>query len=243
MPYRRLPNTDNARLKALDTAFSKGKELPPFKLAFSQGTLQKLSSIIPAYKTALSENKNTYTLQLEKNKNFHKYQKKAKLYVSHFIQVVNMAIHRGDLAADARTYFGLEKEEKKLPDLNCEQELLTWGQRLIDGEQQRRMKGYPPITNPTIALVKVHLDNFRDAYNNMVNLKKRNNLAQENINTKREQVDQLIQQLWNEVEDTFSDLPEELRREKAGEYGLVYVFRKNELNQINLLKAARFEVN
>ena len=42
MPYRRLPNTDVARLRALRIAFEKGKELPPFQLAFSQTTLQKI---------------------------------------------------------------------------------------------------------------------------------------------------------------------------------------------------------
>lgn len=36
MPYRRLPNTDAARLKALRNALTKGEEIPPFKLAFPQ---------------------------------------------------------------------------------------------------------------------------------------------------------------------------------------------------------------
>jgi hypothetical protein len=239
MPYRRLPNTDIARLKAMEVAFVKGKELPPFKLAYNQGTLQKLRSILPAYETALSEYKNAYNLQLEKNKRFHKYQKKARLYVSHFIQVVNMAIHRGELSPSTRNYFQLDEDDKKLPSLSSEEEIIEWGTKLIEGEQKRRMKGMSPITNPTTALVKVQMDKFLEAYTNMKNLRKRNNFAQENLNKKREQVDQLIQQLWNEVEDTFNDLPEDLRRNKAIEYGLVYVFRKNELNQIDLLKAAK----
>lgn len=243
MPYRRLPNTDNARLKAMEVAFVKGKELPPFKLAFNQGTLQKLSAILPAYETALSEYKNAYNLQLEKNKHFHKYHKKAKLYISHFIQVVNMAIHRGELSPSTRSFFSLNEYDRKLPSLSTESEIIEWGNKLIEGEQKRRMKGMSPITNPTIALVKVQMDKFHEAYNNMINLRKRNSFAQKNLNSKREQVDQLIQQLWNEVEDTFNDLPEELKRDKAGEYGLVYVFRKNELNQINLVNAAQLNVS
>ena len=31
MPYRRLPNTDAARLKALKIALEKGEEVPPHK--------------------------------------------------------------------------------------------------------------------------------------------------------------------------------------------------------------------
>jgi hypothetical protein len=243
MPYRRLPNTDNARLKAMEIAFIKGKELPPFKLAYHQGTLQKLQATLPSYETALSEYKNAYNLQIEKNKQFHKYQKKVRLYISHFIQVVNMAILRGELSPTTRGFFQLDEDDKKLPSLSSDEEIIEWGNKLIEGEQKRRMKGMSPITNPTIALVKVQMEKFLEAYNNMNNLRKRNSFAQDNLNAKREQVDQLIQQLWNEVEDTFNDLPEDLRRDKAGEYGLVYVFRKNELNQIDLVKAAQLNVS
>ena len=42
MPYRRLPNTDNARIKAMKRAHELGTDLPPFKLAFSQGIFQKI---------------------------------------------------------------------------------------------------------------------------------------------------------------------------------------------------------
>ncbi len=238
MPYRRLPNTDSARFKALKTALRKGRELPPFKLAFSQGTYQRIQSIIPSYETLLSESKNTYGLQLEKNKVFHKQLKKVKVYCSHFIQVVNMAIARGELPAATRTYFCLDEDVKKMPSLNTDEDVLEWGKKLIDGEQQRKMKGLNPITNPTIAIVQVHYDNFLEAYHHQNNLKKRTNLAQENLCRKREEADQLIQQLWNEVENTFRDLPEDLKRQKASEYGVAYVYRRNEMgSSIDLLKA------
>ena len=165
MPYRRLPNTDSARFKALNTALKKGRDLPPFKLAFSQSTFQKIQALIPSYETLLSESKNTYNLQLEKNKMFHKQLRKAKVYCSHFIQVVNIAIARGELPATTRTYFSLDEDERKMPALNSEEDVIEWGQKLIDGEQQRKMKGLNPITNPTIAVVKVHYENFMEAYN------------------------------------------------------------------------------
>ena len=61
MPYRRLPNTDVARLRALRTAYTIGKELPPFKLAFSQSTLQKIQSFLPSFEKILLECKHAYT--------------------------------------------------------------------------------------------------------------------------------------------------------------------------------------
>ena len=173
MPYRRLPNTDNARLKALKIAFEKGKSLPPFKLSFSQGTLQRIQAFLPGYENALSEHKTAYNLQLEKSKSLNKAMKRARLYISHFIQVVNMSISRGELQASTVQYFNLNTEDKKLPALNTEDEINEWAGILFDGEQKRRMKGLSPITNPTIALVKVQYDKFAEAQMHQATLKKR----------------------------------------------------------------------
>ncbi len=242
MPYRRLPNTDNARLKALYTAFSKGKDLPPFKLAYSQGTFTKIQSLLSSYEHVLSENKTSYNLQIEKNKDYHKHAHKARLYVSHFIQVVNLAIVRGDLPASTRSYFGMDEDEKKLPSLQTDEDLLEWGNKLIEGEKERRLASLTAITNPSIAVVKVYFERFLDVYNLQNSLKKRCQLAQNNINEKRCLVDSVIQQLWNEVEETFKELPEELRREKASDYGIVYIYRKNEMGPMKMFKNVNMEI-
>jgi hypothetical protein len=238
MPYRRLPNTDSARLKAMYTAFNKGKDLPPFKLAFSQNAFQKLQSLLPAYEHA-SEHKNCYVLQLEKSKGFNAHLRKAKMYISHFIQVVNMAISRGELPLNTRSYFGLPEDDKKMPSINTDEELINWGKKLIDGEQKRKMEGKTVIANPSIALVKVHFDKFYEYYIYQDGLKKRTQRAQDDLNNKRLLSDQLVQQIWNEVEATFKDLPDDLKREKAGDYGLIYFYRRNELQNTQLFEKAR----
>jgi len=229
MPYRRLPNTDAARLKSLKTALQKGKTLPPFKLAFSANSFRKIQAVLPQYENAISEQKNSQNLVAERNKEFQKRLKKVRLYISHFIQVVNMAIVRGDLPPETRNYFGLDEDEKKLPSLTSEEDVIKWGKQLIQGEEQRRNKGLNPVTNPTIALLKVHFDKFMEYYNYQKSLRLRSQLAQDDLHVRRVAADAIIQMVWNEVEETFSDLPEDMKREKAGEYGLIYVFRKNEL--------------
>ncbi len=241
MPYRRLPNTDSARLKSLKSAVEKGRDLPPFNLAFSPGSFRKLQSVLPGFEMAIQEHKNALNLQSEKNKEYQKRLKKARLYISHFIQVINMAISRGDLVPETRVYFGLENYHKKIPSLHSEDEVIAWGKKLIDGEQNRRIKGMNPITNPTIAVLKVHYDKLLEYHHFQKSLKARSQRAQERLQESRCIVDGLIQQVWNEVEHTFQDLPEENRREKASEYGLVYVFRKSELENINLFRTPRIE--
>ena len=241
MPYRRLPNTDSTRLKSLKLAYAKGKDLPPFKLAFSANSFRRMQAVLPQFENAISEHRNSMNLQAEKNKEYQKRLKKVKLYISHFIQVVNLAIARGDMSPETRNYFAMGDEEKKVPPLTTEEDVIWWGEQLIKGEKSRRNKGKNPVTNPTIAIVKVHFDKFMEYHNYQKSLKDRSQRAQDILNEWRSEVDAVIQQIWNEVEHTYRDLPEEMRREKASEYGLIYVFRKNELSSATLFQSPRVE--
>ncbi|MFP4041285.1 MAG: hypothetical protein ACLFT6_00840 [Bacteroidales bacterium] len=234
MPYRRLPNTDKSRLRALKNAHTKGKELPPFKLAFTQESLQRLSSFLPKYEKAIREYHDTYKIQTKNHKEYSNKVKKVKLYISHFIKVLNMSVIRGEMPPNSKKYYGLDENSRKVPSLNSEQDLLEWGQKLIDGENQRKIKGLPPVTNPTIAVVKVHYDKFVDAYRFQKQLQENHARSAETIQEFRKEADNIILNIWNEVEKTFEKEPEDIKREKASEYGVVYVYRKNELGRINL---------
>jgi len=236
MPYRRLPNTDSSRLKALKSALKKGKDLTPMDLAFKQSTFQSVRSFLPKWEKAITEHKTTYDIQIKNNKEYQKKLKKAKLYISHFIQVVNMAITRGEIQSLVRVYLGMDEDNSKLPNLNTELDVIECGKNLIEGETKRRMKGYSPITNPTIAVVRVHYDNYLEAYKFQKMLQKNHARALNNLADLRDEADNIILNVWNEVEENYNELPEDLKREKAQDYGLVYVYRKNEIGRISLFK-------
>ncbi|MCG8412388.1 MAG: hypothetical protein MI739_14005 [Bacteroidales bacterium] len=234
MPYRRLPNTDRSRLKALKTALDKGRKLTPMELAYTQGTLQKARSFLPKWESALQEHRTTYTIQITNNKEYLKKLKKAKLYISHFIQVVNMAITRGELQPAVRAFYDIDEKTTKLPSLGTEADVVDWGRKIIEGESKRKMKGNAPITNPTIAVVKVHYDNFIEAYNFQKMYQKNHARALNILAELRNESDNIILNIWNEVEETYSNLPDDEKRDKSQMYGLVYVYRKNELVKANL---------
>ncbi|TVR71718.1 MAG: hypothetical protein EA408_08745 [Marinilabiliales bacterium] len=217
----------------MNIALSKGKELPPFKLAFSQKTFQNLQSFLSTYENAILFYRQSYTMQTKKNKEYSVSLKKAKMYISHFIQVMNMAILRGDLQPAIRKYFGIDADETKTPSLSTEGDVIEWGSRLIDGEAKRVIEGNTPVTNPTIALVRVRYETFMDRHHHQKTLQKNTARALENLTELRNEADRIILRIWNEVEDSFKDLPGDLMREKAKEYGLVYVYRKNEIGSIN----------
>lgn len=241
MPYRRLPNTDVARIKALKAAYKKGKELTPFQLAFSQSTYSKIELFINSFEKAMINYKAAFNLQVEKSKDYNVLMKKAKLYLSHFIQVVNMAIARGELPEKTRSLYGMDIDEQKIPSLNSEKDMIEWGKKVIEGEAKRIMSGQQPITNPSIAVVKVRFENFADSYNYQKILQQNTQRMLNELDALRTKADDIILNIWNEVEASFKDLPDDLKREKSTDYGLVYVYRKNELKGLQLLERSLFD--
>ena len=235
MPYRRLPNTDAARLKALKKAYQKGKELPPFKLAYSQSAFNRVQSILPGFEGAVSLYKNTYAATIAKSRDYIYNYKKAKLYISHFIQVMNMAIARGELQPNTRTFYGIDEFDSKVPEMNTEAEMIKWGEQVIAGETDRLRKGMTPISNPTIAVVKVRFEQFMNTCHSKKINQKNNMRMMNDVSGLRTQADEIILTVWNEVEKTFAELPDSELREKAADYGVSYVYRKNELRHLNVI--------
>jgi len=236
MPYRRLPNTDVARLKALKQAYQKGKELPPFKLAFSQSTFNKVQSFLPNFDAVIRLYKNTYASAIAKSREYPAHFKKTKIYISHFIQVMNMAIARNELQPNIRTFYGIAEFDSKVPEMNTEAEVIKWGEQVIAGETERLRKGMTPIANPTIAVVKVRFEQFMDAYRSKKINQKNNVRILNDVTGLRTQADEIILNVWNEVEKYFADLPDDMMREKAAEYGVSYVYRRNELRRLSIFR-------
>lgn len=241
MPYRRLPNTDLARLRALRIAYEKGKDLPPFSLAFSQATYQKVLTHIHVFEKVVQECRQAYNKQVEKSKEYARHLKKAKLYMSHFIQVINMAILRNDLSPNDRDYFGFGRDQRKVPSFGTEVEVIKWGEKLIQGEILRIKSGLTPVTNPTIAVVKVRYEDFIESYKFQKILQKNLQRNQERLVELRKVVDLIITSIWNEVEETFKNLPDEPRRNHAKIYGLVYFYRKSEFSRMEERKGVLAE--
>jgi hypothetical protein len=230
MPYRRLPNTDLARLRALRIAYEKGKELPPFELTFSQSTFQKVLSNLHLFEKVVQESRQAFNIQVAKSKDYARLLKKSKLYMSHFIQVINMAITRGDMSPADRDYFGFGHDQSKVPSFGSEAEVIKWGDKLIQGETLRIKKGLTPVTNPSMAVVKVRYEDFMEAYKFQKILQKNLQRSQEKLIEQRKIVDMIITAIWNEVEESYKDLPDESKRNHAKIYGVVYFFRKSELD-------------
>jgi len=229
MPYRRLPNTDAARIRAMKIALEKSRELPPHKLAFSSKTAVSIRRFLPLFEHSIHLQKESAAMQNKKNRDYSESFRKARIYLTHFLRVMNMAVYRGDLPAETRAFYGLATDESTIPSLNTENELLSWGKRIIEGEEYRIRKGGSPITNPTIAVVKVRFEHFTDACNNYsIQRKKRTDYSEKTAGLRKE-ANEIILNLWNEIEEFMTAKPEESRKQECEEYGVVYFLRKSEI--------------
>ena len=102
----------------------------------------------------------------------------------------------------------------------------------LDGEQQRIRNGGSAIYNPSIALVKIKLEEFKDTAIFQQNLKRNTTRTYNAMQDLRKQTNDFISQLWNEVEEGITaDLPKH-KRQIAQDYGLVYIFRRKEKKKL-----------
>lgn len=232
MPYRRLPNTDNARIKALKTAIERHNSI------FGQGVItlevHKLEQMLRNFEGAYVRYKNSLDTQAAANRKFQKLIKNARLYVSHFTQVLNFCVIRGEIRKDTKQLYGIEPNNFTVPDLISNDSLLYWGENVINGEQARIRQGGAPIYNPAIARVNVAFSQFKDAYFAQKTYQNTTARELEGLSVQREDIDRTLTILWNQVEAAFANFPPNERLERCKEYGVVYYLRREEREKAKL---------
>ncbi|GAB6008604.1 hypothetical protein FACS1894179_10930 [Bacteroidia bacterium] len=232
MPYRRLPNTDNARIKALKTAIEKHNSI--FGRGIISLEIYKLELMLRNFEGAYIRYKNSLDTQASANRIFQKLIKNARLYVSHFIQVLNFCVIRSEIKKETKQLYGIEPDNFTVPDLTSNDLLLYWGENVINGEQTRIRQGGAPIYNPAIARVNVAFSQFRDAYFAQKTYQNTTARELENLSMQRKDVDNTLTTLWNQVEAAYANFPPKERLERSKEYGVVYYLRREEREKADL---------
>ena len=229
MPYRRLPNTDQARIRALKSAVGKGDVYNVNELAISLNTLSEARNFLSKFEIAHNYYAQCYDNQVKESPKHQSNVKTARLYISHFIQVLNLSVLRSEVKLIHKKLYCLPIDNYNVPDLTSEAAMVEWGKRIIEGERKRTSQGGVPIYNPTIAKVKVHYDIFVDSYERQKALQVLTNRSLEGLATMRTRADELILDIWNQVEEKFRNIsPNELRLDKCRDYGVIYYYRTGE---------------
>ena len=228
MPYRRLPNTDIARVHSLQSALQRAQivgfneQVLPYKLQ------SEIQQFLPQLENAVLQSKENYTSKVSANKQYRHIVQNARMYISHFIQVFNLAVIRGEIKKEQKRLYGLDPDDNSVPDLSTEEYLTEWGKKIIEGEQKRTAAGGFAIYNPSISKVKVHYDIFCEHQQGHQFRIQTTQRVQTDLGTLRRQADALIVQIWDTVEHFFRHELPFARMQKCKEYGVIYYYRKGE---------------
>lgn len=228
MPYRRLPNTDQARVRALRAAVLKAndnfnnEQVLSYKLTLdAENFLRSFERQILLYNQALRN-------QVDSNKHYHLVLNNIRTYISHFIQVFNLSVIRGEIKKEHKVQYGLNPDIHNVPDLSTEQAIFKCGKQIIQAENERVRQGGVPIYNPTIAKVQIHFEVFKEHKSNQKLYQATTNRYLEELAKMRIIGDQIIIQIWNRVEEHYANETPYNRLVKCESYGLKYYYRKGE---------------
>lgn len=235
MPYRRLPNTDQARIRALKAVVVMADMYSLYDLAVSLKTLSEVRNFLVKFEAAQIYYAECFERQSKTGQKHQVNVKMARLFISHFIQVLNLAVVRSEVRSSHKEYYGLDVKSNNVPDLTSEAALAGWGRKIIDGESRRVLQGGLSIYNPSIAKVKVRYDIFIESYENQKNLQVLTARSLDALASMRTKADELILDIWNQVETKFEEiLPNEKRLTLCRDYGLIYYYRAGEKQKIDV---------
>lgn len=222
MPYRRLPNTDISRTRAMESILKANRELEIFD--FHQ--IKKIKDKKSNFDIFLSDYKMLKTKIKQENIKYKKSFDIAKKYINHFIIVLNLAIERKEIKSIYRKYYHLE--DKKLPNIKNFYDLKLWNKNLMEGETMRTSKESKSITNPSIGEVNAYFEICHENFLFKSQLKEKLVKQQKQLNLVRKEIDNTIKELWDEIEQKFNKYPPIIRREKTKKFGIRYFYRNNE---------------
>lgn len=228
MPYRRLPNTDLSRIHSLELATKMEGFRDRGELVLSYRTTQDALQFLLKFRKAQNKYVQCHNMHTRSCKTYRQELTKARMYVSHFAQVLCFAVQRGELKRDILPAYGINPDTFALPDLSNEAAIIKCGAQLIKAEEDRTHKGGVPIYNPTIAKVKVHWNIFQEHFVDHEQVRNNAAKALEEVTLMRPQADDLILDIWNQVEAFYQDLPQEEKLAKCKKFGLIYYYRSSE---------------
>jgi len=103
--------------KGDENCTGKGKELPPNKLAFSSKTIVRLQKFLPMFDHNFQLYRQALASQNKKGKDYNETLRKARIYLTHFIRIMNMAIFRGDLPGEQGHFMDSLQMNLQFPQL------------------------------------------------------------------------------------------------------------------------------
>lgn len=229
MPYRRLPNTDKARIRSLEMLLSYMRDnlayqpvVPVNLKVHAEKILRDFKALSLNYNAALDRQN-----EFSRNETYRTRRKNARMYVSHYLTVLYLSSKRGEVKNSMAEY-GIDVSKGALPDLSSDAGIIRCCENTIRLEKARQAAGGIPVYNPTIAKVTVHYDLFRDSWQKHAGLKRETDSILAQVAALRPEIDSVILEAWDSIEKFFAGENPETRLLKCQQCGVIYYYRKGE---------------
>lgn len=224
MPSRQLPRTNDERTTAKNAGFTKYGLVAPADRLITPDQFTTLGTERTAWNNAMGalpallEAQGTLTGQAETQEAL------VRRYVSHFIQVFNFAIARGEMPAAQRAFYGLDISNDLVPPLLTQADLQLWGDRMVAGEVARlaAVPGAPPMAWPSADQITLALYNWRLLLNAQSAALDAYDDGQQAVSDLVAADDALILDLWDTIEYNLRTETAPSLRRRAREWGVVY---------------------
>lgn len=228
MPYRRLPKTDKSRLTALKTLLDNGDIYTARDRFIDWKDINEARSAYDKLYTMVMQYDADRKAQSRGGTRVQPLQRTASLYLSHFMQVLKMCIERGEIKKSVLPLYSLPDDISVLPQVQSVSQILHWGDKVVAGEKARLKSGGRPIYNPTVGMVATHVDILREVYARHTALQQRTRNVEQELREARPAIDQLIERVWNQVEQHFMGDRVIDRVEECQKFGVKYYYRRKE---------------
>ncbi len=222
MPYRRLPTTDVQRTNALTTAKETADTTDPAEWAISPETKTRIDTILPLWKKEVAERGEALSGQLEASSEEDAAQTFCALNCVHFIQVFNLGITRGVYKESDRAFYGIDGNDANVPRITTEADTTRWAEAIITGDAKRITAGGAAMANPSVTDVETALEDWTAKHTAQGGKKRKYDKEQEDVEGMRPEVDDLIVDIWDEVEFTYRKDDAPSKRRKSREWGVFY---------------------
>ena len=239
MPSRRLPNTIASVLRTLKTARDKYKNTPnaPDR-AISAEMFAKLTdtgspdSFLTRFEKECTDVDLALAAQAPLTSDLSQKAALATMFVSHFHQVFDLAVARGEFTAGARRFYGRDITATNLPPLGTYDEVQEAGQKVVDGEAARASAeggSYVAMAMPSSTAVHDAMTAFGGARTAQQAATEKTDVERKQAGALYPEAQALAVDICDTVEFFYRNDPSaSSRRVKAERWGVVYLFAPGE---------------
>ncbi len=146
-----------------------------------------------------------------------------KNIITNFYTRLNYLIDRGLIPAAARAYYELDINNRKMPKMSSDADLLAAAALVLSGDILRRAAGGIAMTEPTIAEFTVIYNAAKPIIVAVSTAHTAINTAVENLKNQIPEIDDLIKHIWSDAEGHYSKSTPLARRVQCKLWGVRYV--------------------